>query len=85
MLQGERGEHGSEEEEEEEEIISIPTEKSKVASLEKMIALIATLVEKSRDESNALRLSTGDLNSLTGSGKVILMIRVVPLYLCLCF
>jgi ubiquitin carboxyl-terminal hydrolase 34 len=62
--------HGSEEEEEEEEIVCIPAEKSKVASLEKMIALVATLVEKSRDESNSLRLSTNDWNSITGGGKV---------------
>lgn len=44
-----------------------------MASLEKMIALIATLVEKSRDEeSNALRLSTIDLNSLTGKVSLVL-------------
>lgn len=62
--------HGSEEEEEEEEIVCIPAEKSKVASLEKMIALVATLVEKSRDDTNALRLSTSDWTALTGGGKV---------------
>ncbi len=59
------------EEEEGEDIVCIPAEKSKVASLEKMIALIATLVEKSRDESNSLRLSTNDWNALTGGGKVL--------------
>ena len=65
-----QGEHGSDDEEEEEEIVTIPAEKSKVASLEKMIALVATLVEKSRDENNSLRLSTNDWNALTGGGKV---------------
>ncbi|CAG7822666.1 unnamed protein product [Allacma fusca] len=64
-----QADHGSDEEEEEEEIVTIPAEKSKVASLEKMIALVATLVEKSRDETNALRLSTNDWNALTGGGK----------------
>ena len=37
-----------------------------MASLEKMIALIATLVEKSRDDSNELRLSVNDWTALTG-------------------
>lgn len=38
----------SEEEEEEEEVVAISTEKLRPASLDKMITLIATLVERSR-------------------------------------
>lgn len=62
-------EHATDEEEDEDEIVSIPTEKNRVVSLEKMIALVATLVEKSRDENNSLRLSANDMIALTGGGK----------------
>lgn len=65
-----KAEHATDEEEDEDEIVSIPTEKNRVLSLEKMIALVATLVEKSRDpENNTLRLSANDMMSLTGGGK----------------
>lgn len=62
-------EQGSEEEEDDEEIVCIPAEKNKVASLEKMVALVAILVEKSRDEMNLLKLSKNDMSSLRGSIK----------------
>uniref|UniRef100_A0A8D8RQZ4 ubiquitinyl hydrolase 1 n=1 Tax=Cacopsylla melanoneura TaxID=428564 RepID=A0A8D8RQZ4_9HEMI len=54
-------------EEEEEDIVPLPsTDKYKPASLEKMITLVASLVEKSRGPDNNLRLSNDDLNALTG-------------------
>jgi hypothetical protein len=56
-------------EEEEEEVISLPTDKYKPTSLEKMIALIASLVEKSRGEDQHLRLSVPDSTAVAG-GKV---------------
>jgi hypothetical protein len=57
-------------EEEEEDIVPLPsTDKYKPASLEKMITLVASLVEKSRGPDHALRLSNDDLTALTG-GKV---------------
>lgn len=58
------------EEEEEEEVVSLPTDKYKPTSLEKMIALIAFLVDKSRGEDQHLRLSVSDFNSIA-CGKVI--------------
>jgi ubiquitin carboxyl-terminal hydrolase 34 len=57
------------EEEEEEEVVSLPTDKYKPTSLEKMIALIAILVEKSRGDDQHLRLSASDFNSIA-CGKV---------------
>ncbi|KAK5649017.1 hypothetical protein RI129_003909 [Pyrocoelia pectoralis] len=52
--------------EEEEEIVSLPTDKYKPASLDKMITLIASLVEKSRDVDLKLRLCTKDYNAVAG-------------------
>lgn len=55
--------------EEEDEMVAIPPEKYKPASLDKMITLIASLVEKSRDSSMQLQLSERDYNAVAG-GKV---------------
>lgn len=49
--------------------MSLATEKYKPASLDKMITLVASLVEKSRDTENRLRLSSKDYNAVAG-GKV---------------
>jgi ubiquitin carboxyl-terminal hydrolase 34 len=57
------------EEEEEDEIVALPTDKYKPTSLEKMITLVATLVEKSRGEDQRLQISQVDLTAITG-GKV---------------
>ena len=56
--------------EEEEEVIAIPQERHKPASLDKMVTLIASLVEKSRNSSMKLQLSTKDYSAIVG-GKVI--------------
>ena len=56
----------SEEEEGEE---TLPSDKYKPASLERMITLIATLVEKSRGPDHNLHLSPADYAVFTG-GKV---------------
>jgi ubiquitin carboxyl-terminal hydrolase 34 len=54
------------EEDEEEDIISLPTDKYKPASLEKMITLVASLVERSRGPDHLLQLSTQDFNAIAG-------------------
>nr|XP_042908715.1 ubiquitin carboxyl-terminal hydrolase 34 [Parasteatoda tepidariorum] len=54
-----------EEEEEDDDIVTAVDDKYKSASLEKMISLIALLVEKSRDEER-LQLSTNDFNAVAG-------------------
>ncbi|XP_032664565.1 ubiquitin carboxyl-terminal hydrolase puf isoform X2 [Odontomachus brunneus] len=54
------------EEEEEEEIVTVPTEKLRSASLDKMITLIATLVERSRGPDHRLALSPADLSAVAG-------------------
>ncbi|KAG7202552.1 hypothetical protein KM043_009748 [Ampulex compressa] len=54
------------EEEEEEEIVAVPTEKLRPASLDKMITLIATLVERSRGPDHRLALSPADLSAVAG-------------------
>lgn len=57
-------------EEEDDDIVPLPSaDKYKPASLEKMITLVASLVEKSRGPDGQLRLSNDDLTALTG-GKV---------------
>nr|XP_033794971.1 ubiquitin carboxyl-terminal hydrolase 34 isoform X3 [Geotrypetes seraphini] len=58
-------EEEGEEEEEEEDILSLAEEKYRPAALEKMIALIAFLVEQSRSERH-LTLSQSDMAALTG-------------------
>ena len=55
---------------EEEDVITLPDDKYRPQSLEKMIALIAMLVEKSRGDDNNLQLSTKDFNAVVGGGKV---------------
>ncbi|KAI4467227.1 ubiquitin carboxyl-terminal hydrolase [Holotrichia oblita] len=52
--------------EEEEEVVTLPTDKYKPASLDKMITLIASLVEKSRDTDLRLKLSAKDYNAVAG-------------------
>ena len=59
----------SDEEEEEEEMVSVHEDRYRPQSLERMIALISLLVEKSRGEDNRLGLSDRDLSALMG-GKV---------------
>ncbi|KAK1132977.1 hypothetical protein K0M31_014343 [Melipona bicolor] len=54
------------EEEEEEEVVAMPTEKLRPASLDKMITLIATLVERSRGPDHRLALSPADLSAVAG-------------------
>lgn len=44
-------------------------DKTRPASLDKMIALVANLVERSRGQDFRLRLSTKDYNAIAG-GKV---------------
>nr|XP_012145219.1 PREDICTED: ubiquitin carboxyl-terminal hydrolase 34 isoform X2 [Megachile rotundata] len=57
------------EEEEEEEIVAVPTEKLRPASLDKMITLIATLVERSRGPDHRLALSPADLSAVAGVAR----------------
>lgn len=57
------------EEEEEEEVVPLPTDKYKPASLDKMITLVALLVEKSRGQDHNLRLTSTDYSVVAG-GKV---------------
>lgn len=54
------------EEEDEEDALPPPADKYKPASLEKMITLIATLVEKSRGPDNRLELTQMDMNAIAG-------------------
>ncbi|KAJ8674345.1 hypothetical protein QAD02_005607 [Eretmocerus hayati] len=54
------------EEEEEEEVVAISTDKLRPASLDKMITLIATLVERSRVPDHRLNLSSSDFNAVAG-------------------
>ncbi|XP_034239169.1 ubiquitin carboxyl-terminal hydrolase puf isoform X4 [Thrips palmi] len=54
------------EEEDDEDVTPLPTDKYKPASLEKMITLVATLVEKSRGLDRNLQLSTLDFNAFAG-------------------
>ena len=57
--------------EEEEEVITIPDDVYKPLSLEKMIALISLLVEKSRSaEDNQLQISDKDYNAIISGNKV---------------
>lgn len=58
------------EDEEEDELLAIPSERCKPTSLEKMITLIATLVEKARGPDHTLKLPAPDLHIIAG-GKVI--------------
>lgn len=55
-----------EEEEEEEIVVALPAEKLRPASLDKMITLIATLVERSRGADHRLTLSPADLSAVAG-------------------
>jgi ubiquitin carboxyl-terminal hydrolase 34 len=54
------------EEDEEEDVIPLPTDKNKHASLDKMITLVASLVERSRGPDHLLQLSTQDFNAVAG-------------------
>lgn len=54
-------EEEGEEEEEEEDILSLAEEKYRPAALEKMIALIALLVEQSRSERQESQVSGGQI------------------------
>ena len=59
----------SDDEEEEDDVIALADDKYRPQSLEKMITLIALLVEKSRGDDNQLQLKRRDLNAIL-SGKV---------------
>jgi ubiquitin carboxyl-terminal hydrolase 34 len=50
--------------EEEEEVVALPNDKYKPASLDKMITLVASLVEKSRDSNMKLQLSEKDYSAV---------------------
>ena len=68
----------SDDDESEDDIIALPIGGSdmaaaRTASLDKMVSLIAVLVEKSRGEDNCIHLSQTDLNSLT-SGRTLLFL-----------
>lgn len=54
-------------EEEEEEVLTLAEEAYRPTSLEKMIALTALLVEKSRANEKQLHLSQRDYNAIIGS------------------
>ena len=62
--------------EEEEEVITMTEDAYKPLSLEKMIALISLLVEKSRGDDNQLQISEKDYNSLIGGKVSFLKLRV---------
>ncbi len=57
------------EEDEEDELLAIASERCKPTSLEKMITLIATLVEKARGSDHTLKLTPLDHHIIAG-GKV---------------
>ena len=59
--------------EEEEEVLTL-TDENKPTALEKMIALIALLVEKSRGNDKQLHLSQKDYMAIVGGGKVRLLV-----------
>lgn len=48
---------------------ALSVDKTRPASLDKMIALVASLVERSRGQDLRLKLSTKDYNAIAG-GKV---------------
>nr|XP_023025188.1 ubiquitin carboxyl-terminal hydrolase puf [Leptinotarsa decemlineata] len=52
--------------EEEEEVVALPPDKYKPLSLDKMITLIASLLEKSRDVTGKMQLSEKDYNAIAG-------------------
>nr|CAD7454071.1 unnamed protein product [Timema tahoe] len=54
------------EDEDEEDVIPLPTDKYKPASLDKMVTLVASLVERSRGPDHLLQLSTPDYNAVAG-------------------
>ncbi|XP_063231242.1 ubiquitin carboxyl-terminal hydrolase 34 isoform X2 [Bacillus rossius redtenbacheri] len=54
------------EDEDEDDIIPLPTDKYKPASLDKMVTLVAALVERSRGPDHMLQLSTPDVNAVAG-------------------
>merc|ERR1719394_421142 len=69
----------SDDDESEEDVIALPlggtgdTAAARIASLDKMVSLIALLVERSRGEDNCIHLSRTDVNSLT-TGKSLLFL-----------
>jgi len=58
-----------EEEKEIDDVVLVPDDKYSAQSLDKMITLVAVLVEKSRVERQ-LQLSVRDTQALVGGGKV---------------
>ena len=69
----------SDDDESEEDVIALPlggtgdTAAARIASLDKMVSLIALLVERSRGEDNCIHLSPADMTALT-SGKSLLFL-----------
>lgn len=57
-------------EDEEDDVVAVNEDKYRPQSLEKMISLVAMLVEKSRSEDNRIDLAEKDLAALIG-GKVL--------------
>lgn len=66
----------SDEDDEEDDVISVAEDKYKPASLEKMITLIAMLVEKSRGEDRQLHLSSNDLGTIAQGKVMISMLKL---------
>jgi hypothetical protein len=59
-----------EEEKDIDDVVNLTEDKYSAQSLDKMITLVAVLVEKSRADKH-LRLSDKDIQAITGGGKVI--------------
>lgn len=62
---------------------ALSVDKTRPASLDKMIALVANLVERSRGQDFRLRLSTKDYNAIAG-GKVKTVLKYEFLYFVNC-
>ncbi|XP_065207082.1 ubiquitin carboxyl-terminal hydrolase puf isoform X2 [Planococcus citri] len=65
------------EEDEEDELLAIASERSKPTSLEKMITLIATLVEKARGQDHTLKLTALDHHIIAGGKGFLFLIQQI--------
>ena len=61
-------------------MITLTEDAYKPLSLEKMIALISLLVEKSRGEDNQLQITEKDYTAIVGGGKVLSIIKKISAY-----
>ncbi|XP_040568738.2 ubiquitin carboxyl-terminal hydrolase 34 [Lepeophtheirus salmonis] len=68
----------SDDEDDDDDIIALTpiAESSKMASLDKMVCLIALLVEKSRGDDNLIHLSESDTNALTGGKSLVFLFNI---------